>query len=504
MQYLPIIGLEIHVQLKTATKMFCGCPNGSDDAPINTALCPVCTAQPGALPVPNEQAVAFGVKAALALNCKMNEQSKFDRKNYFYPDLPKGYQISQFDQPVGEHGVYTIAMKMPNGIMGNKKVGITRLHLEEDAAKLLHQDGKTVVDFNRAGSPLAEIVTDPDMHSAAEAKLFLQELRLLMRYLGVSDADMEKGQMRADVNVSLIPMDEKKDEVRWQDLALYPKTEVKNVNSFRNVERAVVYEIERQKELWEKGTPPMVTTTRGWDDLKQETVEQRTKEAAHDYRYFPEPDIPPMNLAVMAENVRLPELPTARRVRYAIEYGFAEGDIEFFVQDPAFGVYAEEVYSEFLAWIRSAGKNPEEYRAEVARLTGGWLTSKLMGRLSERKQTIADVRITPEDFAEFLHLILENKVNSTNAQKLLDLMLETGADPSHIMEDHALGQVQDTGLIEQVVATVLMQNPEQVAQFRAGKIAVLPFFIGLCMKATQGAADPKMVKEELERQLNAS
>ncbi len=501
MQYRPVIGLEIHVQLKTRSKMFCACANRTEDAPINTDICPICTGQPGSLPTPNAQAIAYGITAAKALNCRINDQSKFDRKNYFYPDLPKGYQISQFDQPVGEDGVFSITVPLEDGRTIDKQVGITRLHLEEDAAKLLHRGEKTLVDFNRASAPLAEIVTEPDMQSASEAKVFLQELRLLMRYLGVSHADMEKGQMRCDVNVSLLPLQDK-DDVELSDVELHPKTEVKNVNSFRAVERAINHEIARQTELWEKGTPPAHTTTRGWDDDKQITTKQRTKEAAHDYRYFPEPDIPPMNLAAQAQHINLPELPADRRARMDKEYGFAEEDIEIFVQNKALGDYAEQVYSEFGAWMNSKGVSLEQERVRIAKLVGGWITNKLVPRLLEHNQTIEDVKITHENFAEFLTIIYEEKINSTNAQKLLGMMVARGGDPSHLMEDHGLGQMRDGDAIARVVAEVIESHPKQVTEFRAGKEVVLKFLVGMCMKATEGSADPALVADELTKQLH--
>jgi len=511
MKYLPIIGLEIHVQLKTDSKMFCGCANRfEEDVRVNTNICPVCTGQPGVLPVPNQRAIEYSVKAALALNCNINEVSKFDRKNYFYPDLPKGYQISQFDQPIGEHGAFTVEVPLEDGLakdankknsrLINKKIGITRLHLEEDAAKLLHRKDKSLVDYNRSSAPLAEIVTEPDMRSPAEAKVFLQELRLLMRYLGVSDADMEKGQLRCDVNISLLPLEDK-DDVDFSDVELNPKTEIKNVNSFRSVERALVYEIKRQTDLWEKGTPPNVLTTRGWNDVKGETTEQRIKEEAHDYRYFPEPDIPPMNLGVIAQKTRLPELPSERRVRFEKEYGFGKEEIEMFVHDKALGNYAETVYSEFGAWLQAEKIEIQENKIKAAKLVGGWITNKLVGLMSDKKITIQDIKITPENFAELLVIIFQEKVNSSNATKLLSLMLLSNSDPSHLMEEHGFGQVRDIGAIIEVVKNVIEQNPSQVTAYKNGKESLMKFFVGMCMKATEGAADPKMCEQELEKQL---
>ncbi|MBI5467056.1 MAG: Asp-tRNA(Asn)/Glu-tRNA(Gln) amidotransferase subunit GatB, partial [Candidatus Kerfeldbacteria bacterium] len=277
--YEAVIGLEVHVQLKTKSKMFCRCDNRDDQTP-NSAICPICTGQPGALPLPNQQAIDWAVMASLALGCSINQESKFDRKSYFYPDLPKGYQISQYDKPFG----YAGQVKVRVGTDA-KLFRIHRLHLEEDAGKLIHGDGTTLVDLNRAGTPLMEIVSEPDFRTPAEAKAYMQELRLIMRYLGISDADMEKGHLRCDANISLRPTG---------DDRLYPKTEIKNLNSFRAVERALQFEIERQRALWEDGQAPQTQATRGWDDASQKTVEQRTKEEAADYRYFPEPDLPPV------------------------------------------------------------------------------------------------------------------------------------------------------------------------------------------------------------------
>src|SRR3989344_4042937 len=283
MELEPVIGLEIHVQLKAKSKMFCSCDNTGEDKPANTTICPVCMGHPGTLPVPNAEAIKMATKAALTLNLKVNLHSKFDRKNYFYPDLPKGYQISQYDEPLASEGYLEIETNQ-----GKKKIGLERLHLEEDTAKLLHQGKKSLVDFNRAGTPLMEIVTKPEIKSPEEAKVFLQELRLIMRYIGASDADMEKGHLRCDANISLRPRGEDK---------MYPKTEIKNLNSFRAVEKALQYEVKRQSGEWRSGKINDVTGTRGWDESKGETIPQREKEAIHDYRYFPEPDIPPLNLS---------------------------------------------------------------------------------------------------------------------------------------------------------------------------------------------------------------
>ncbi|MCX6779268.1 MAG: Asp-tRNA(Asn)/Glu-tRNA(Gln) amidotransferase subunit GatB, partial [Candidatus Magasanikbacteria bacterium] len=388
MKYSPVIGLEIHIQLKTKSKMFCSCDNRGEYLPSNTTICPICTGQPGTLPVPNYQAIEWAVKTALVLNCKINHLSKFDRKHYFYPDLPKGYQISQFDLPVGEHGfieievpakekigdkdvekeLHEVSPESPDTVLPkNKRIGITRLHLEEDAAKNVHGTTGTLVDFNRAGTPLVEIVSEPDMRSGTEAKIFLQEVQAIARFLHISEAEMEKGHLRCDVNVSLRPVGETK---------FYPKTEIKNLNSFKAVERAVEYEIKRQTALWEKGDIPEKLTTRGWNDLEQKTEEQRVKEGAEDYRYFPEPDIPALQLEKIEKKVKLeiPEMPQKMRVRFVDEYGLSKSDAKILTQDTTWADFTENVFSEVWEWLTGLpeleGTEDEimvKHRAKVAR-----------------------------------------------------------------------------------------------------------------------------------------
>lgn len=502
--YTPVIGLEIHIQLKTKSKMFCSCNNAGEDLPTNTTICPVCTGQPGTLPVPNLEALELGVKTSLAINCRINNISKFDRKHYFYPDLPKGYQISQFDLPVGENGYLEIETTDENGIAVTKKIGIIRLHLEEDAAKLVHgADGSSYVDYNRAGTPLAEIVTAPDIATPAEAKIFLQNLRTIARYLGASNADMEKGHLRCDANISLRPVG---------DTTFYPKTEIKNLNSFRAVERALEYEIMRQTKLWDEGTPPDVSTTRGWNDAKQVTEQQRTKEEAHDYRFVPEPDIPPLDLKDIAEKMalRLPEMPAKKRLRFADEFGLSYSDVNIIIADPEWASFTENVFSEAWEWLATLpeieaegteGEIMARNKAKLGRLVGGWITSKLMAIMADSKIDIRILKITPEGFAHFISLVYTNKINSTNAQILLQKMLEAGEDPSQIMEEQKLGQVTDPDFIEKAVETVIRLNPEQVAQYLAGKTAIVQFLVGKVMKETQGQADPNAVKVMLEKKI---
>lgn len=508
-RYLPIIGLEIHVRLKTKSKMFCPCANVDDLAAPNTAICPVCTGQPGALPAVNAEAIRLGVRAGLALGCRVPDESHFDRKNYFYPDLPKGYQISQFDFPICVEGAVMIDVAGSKPPRDRIKIGITRAHLEEDAAKNIHdaKTAATLVDFNRSGVPLLEIVTEPDFRSPVEAKTFLQELQAILRAVHASDADMEKGYMRCDANVSLLPVDEHNEPTQS---AYNPKVEIKNLNSFKAVERAITYEIGRQTRMLESNDVP-ISATRGWDENIGETFEQRTKESSADYRYFPEPDLPPLELAAIRdeEKARLPELPYETRQRLTEEWGFTAADARILVANAGWTDYAENVMGELGGWMEatdkttetSAGQLLEERKTELAKLAGGWLTSKLAGLLTEKNLDIKQCNITAENFAEFLHLIDEGTINSSNAQKLLALMVETGEDPSQLMETHNLGQAEDPKLVEGTVKRIIEQNPDQVSQVKAGKLGVIKWFVGGVMKATEGRVNPTMAEEEVKKQL---
>lgn len=484
----PVIGLEIHLQLKTKSKMFCGCATHDSAVAPNEHVCPICTGQPGSLPVPNEQAIRFGIRMGLALHCAIADASKFDRKNYFYPDLPKAYQISQYDQPIAAGGYL---------MLGEKRIGITRAHLEEDAAKNLHgADGSTYVDFNRAGTPLIEIVTEPDFASPQDAKAFLQELRLIARYLGVSDADMEKGHMRCDANVSLRERDEDGGIVGME---FHPKTEIKNINSFRNVERALQYEIRRQTELWNAGSPSAVSTTRGWDDATQTTKEQREKEGEGDYRYFPEPDIPTLSLRDMAEEerARLPELPAARRARFADEYGLRAEDARQICDDPALADYTEHVFSELSGWLSSMEPEEDHDKRKLANLASGWLLSKLGGLMAERGIDIRTCKITPENFAEFVSLVATRRLNSTSGLTVLGAMLDDGSDPSHVMEEKRLGAIEDEGAVAEIVDRVIASHGDLVERYRGGKKELLQVLIGQVMKESEGAVDAKIARNML-------
>src|SRR3989339_339416 len=513
--YTPIIGLEIHVELKTKSKMFCSCANNPDrDAP-NSHICEICLAHPGTLPVPNKTAIAWTVKIAKALGCQINELSKFDRKHYFYPDLPKGYQISQYDEPIAEHGKMTLAFVLEDNLRDTAEIGITRAHLEEDTAKLLHDDnGSTLVDFNRAGTPLVEIVTDPDFMSGAEAKLYCQELRTLLRALDVSDADMEKGHMRCEANISVQEAGtfEIVDGVvkPLEGHTLNAKVELKNLNSFKAVERGVAYEIKRQTTLIEQGES-WVQQTRGWNDEKGETVLQRIKENAADYRYFPEPDIPPFHPLSLAGHISLPELPQATRARFHAEYGLSYADARFLTEDKQWVNFTEHVMSELFAWLHALPEVQgdsddivEQKRNKVARLASGWITSKLMGILNEKQSTLADVEFSAENFAELIALIYTGRVNATNAHKILLIMvgLDRDKDPTHIMEEKGLEQVSDEGQLGDVVDRIIADNPTQVNEFKSGKEVTIKFLIGMCMRATEGSADPEVIEKLLREKLS--
>lgn len=499
-KYETIIGLEIHLQLKTKSKMFCSCSNDADNQPPNILVCPICLGHPGTLPTVNKEAIKQGMMMALALNCKINKQSKFDRKNYFYPDLPKGYQISQFDEPLAHDGHLVIEAEQQKW-----SIGIERLHLEEDAAKNIHKNGKTLVDFNRGGTPLAEIVTQPDFKSPREAKEFLTEMRLIARYLGVSDADMEKGHMRCDANISLRPRG---------DHDFYCKTEIKNLNSFKAVEKALAFEEIRQAKLWDQKQAPEKTETRGWDEDKQETVLQRTKEGSADYRYFPEPDLPPLIISelLLAEvESAMPELPLNKKDRFVQEYGLLSKDAWVLINQRQWANYFEDVMSDLRAWLfrakcvdvdsAEAQGLWNEHKDKLAKLTFNWISSELFGLIGN-KFKIADLKISAENMAELISLIYTKKLNSSAGQLVLKEMF-SGADddPSHIAERLDLAQVDDDTTLDGIATRVIMSNPEQIKQYKAGKEAVLKFLVGQFMKESKGKANPQKAEEILKNKL---
>jgi len=505
MKYIPTIGMEIHVELATKTKMFCGCKNGMGlEKEPNKNICPVCTGQPGATPVPNEQAIEFVAKAGLALECTISPESKFDRKNYFYPDLPKGYQISQYDLPICRDGKIKIRVRKNGEDRGNnqaktygKTIGIHRIHLEEDTAKLTHStNGDSLVDFNRSSVPLMELVSEPDLTSSKEAKKFCEELQLVFRYIGISPADMEKGQMRCEANISL----HKKDE----DILAGTKVELKNINSFRAIEKGIEYEIERQTEMLDNGEK-IVQETRGWDESKGETFSQRTKENADDYRYFPDPDLQPFNLPKDYQQElmnKLPELPRERRERFQEEYNLLPENIEVLIVSKDLGNYFEQVASELTEWLRAEGeKVDDKVRTKVYRLANSYLITNLAKLMSDNGAEVSDLKITAENFAELIKMIHLGEINSSAAQTILEEMFKTGGDPSHIAEEKDLKQVSDTGELEGVVDKILADNPSAVEDYKAGKENSIKFLMGQVMKETKGKANPPMVMEMLKEKM---
>jgi aspartyl-tRNA(Asn)/glutamyl-tRNA(Gln) amidotransferase subunit B len=475
--YEPVIGLEIHAQLLTDTKIFCGCRTRFGDPP-NTNVCPVCVGLPGALPVLNRRAVELAVRAALALGCRINERSEFARKNYFYPDLPKGYQISQYDRPLASDGVVGFA-----GADRNVRVGITRVHMEEDAGKSLHEGfhdsaQNTYVDYNRSGVPLIEVVTDPDLRSAAEAAAFFERLRGLLVWLGVNDGNMEEGSLRCDANVSVR---------RAGTLTLGTKAEVKNLNSFRYLQKALEHEAARQIEVLADGGR-IVQETRLWDQAAGHTVAMRSKEEAHDYRYFPEPDLPPVvfsaaRVALIAEQI--PELPHARRARLMAEYGLPEYDAGELTRSRALADYFEET-------ARAAG-NPKA--------ASNWIMGELSRTLNDRGVSIEHASIAPSALGALIALVDRGEINSTIAKRVFETMSATGRPPDEIVRAEGLAQISDEGALIAIIRDIMAVQADTVAQYRAGKTASFGFLVGQVMRATAGKASPKLVNELLRREI---
>jgi len=496
-KYIPVIGMEIHVELKTKSKMFCVSKNGlGEEKEPNIHICPVCTGQPGTLPVPSRQAIEFTQLAGLALNCEIAKDSKFDRKNYFYPDLPKGYQISQYDQPLCRDGCLDIPVAH-NLKPETKKIGITRIHLEEDTGKLIHPTGAdyTLVDFNRAGVPLMELVTEPDFKSGEEARLFCQKLQQICRYLGISDANMEKGHMRCEANISLYKEGDNK--------LSGTKVEVKNINSFKFVEKAIDYEIKRQEELLENGKK-VIQETRGFDSNKNITVSQRTKESAHDYRYFPEPDIPPLKFDdnyIQEIKFKLPELPDAKRERLIREYDLSAENADVITGDKNLAEYFEETVSELKE--KKGSREVKTGEEKSVKLAANYIVSELQKHLIRDKINIKDIRISPENYAELIGLLADNKINSSAAQMIIEVMYKTGGDPTHIIEEKNLLQVSDIGELESIIQKVLDANAPSVEDYKKGKTNALQFLVGQVMKETRGKANPAIVGDILNKKLSS-
>lgn len=475
MNYEAVIGLEVHAQLQTNTKIFCGCETAFGEE-ANTRTCPVCIGMPGVLPVLNRKAVEYIIKTGLATHCSITPSSRFARKNYFYPDLPKGYQISQYELPLCERGYVEILV---DGKV--KRIGITRIHLEEDAGKNLHtsESGASLVDLNRAGTPLMEIVSEPDIRSADEAAEYLKKLRSILRYIEVSDADMEKGNFRCDCNVSIRPVGAQEYGTR---------AEVKNVNSFKFVQKALEYEIKRQAQVLDEGGR-VVQETRLFDSAKGVTFSMRSKEEAHDYRYFPEPDLVPVVTAPEAvEAIRktITELPEAKRERFVKEYGLPEYDADMLTQSRALAAYYEEA-------ARLSGQ---------PKVISNWMMGELMRLLNAEGKEIEDCPVRPDRLAGMVKMISDGTISTKIAKTVFEDMYGTGKDAETVVREKGLVQVSDTGEIETIIADVIKANPAQLADYKGGKDKLFGFFVGQVMKASKGKANPEMVNELLKKKLS--
>lgn len=470
-----VIGLEAHAQISTKSKLFCSCSTDVFEAEPNLHVCPICMGFPGQLPVLNEEALRKGIRVALALNCEIPSFSKFDRKNYFYPDLPKGFQISQYDQPVSRSGWLEIDVE---GQV--KRVRINRLHIEDDAGKLTHIAGGTLCDYNRTGIPLMEIVTEPDFRNAKEAVSYAKMLQTILRYVGSSEADMEKGMMRFDASVSIRPKG---------DTKLYSRAEIKNLNSFKSLEAAIDYEIERQVFLWEENNPPKVDVTVGWDDPHQKTYILREKESSADYRYFPEPDLPPMTVTPeFLEELRkeIPELPHVKKARYIDEYKLSEQDAELFSSDIALAQFFEKAVS--------LSNDPKK--------AVSFIGTVLIGRLNKEGKGIHKSPVSAEHVAELIKLVNDGVISMNLAKgEVFDAMYRDKKSPSAITEEKGLKQVSDTSAIESVCKKVLEANPKIAADFKSGNEKALAALIGPVMKETRGQANPKVVNDVLKKLL---
>ena len=475
MDYETVIGLEVHAQLLTKSKMFCSCSTDYVNAPPNTYVCPICLGMPGTLPVINKKAVEYTIMTALALKCTIPEYSKFDRKNYFYPDMMKNYQISQYDAPIGKHGCLTIDS---NG--HQKKINITRVHLEEDVAKLLHRGNYSLVDVNRSGIPLMETVSEPEISSAEEARDYLVKLRAILRYLGVSTGNMEDGSFRCDANISIRPSGSKE---------LLSKVEVKNMNSFKAVYQALKYESKRQRKVLEEGGT-LVQETRGWMDEKEVTVSQRSKEYADDYRYFPEPDLPPLFLdrAWIEEiKARLPELPEARKGRFMAQYDLPLYDASILTSSRAMADYFEDCLK-----LTSPKK---------AKMVSNWLLGDFSRLLNATNSDIENTRISPSLLVELLNLVDKRTISGPTAKAVFEKMFYTGKKASDIVAEGKLSQLNDATELQRIVKQVLANNAKAVADYKAGKQQALTFLTGQIMKATKGTANPAVVREILVQEL---
>ncbi|MEG3439340.1 Asp-tRNA(Asn)/Glu-tRNA(Gln) amidotransferase subunit GatB [Pannus brasiliensis CCIBt3594] len=484
-EYEAIIGLETHCQLNTESKIFCTCST-TFDSPPNTNVCPVCLGYPGVLPVLNEEVLASAVKLGLAIEGQIAPHSKFDRKQYFYPDLPKNYQISQFDLPIVEHGKLEIEIvDKKTKEVSRKTIGITRLHMEEDAGKLVHAGSErlsgsthSLVDFNRTGVPLLEIVSEPDLRTGQEAAEYAQELRRLVRYLGISDGNMQEGSLRCDVNISV----RKKGETKFGT-----KVEIKNMNSFSAIQKAIEYEIERQIEAIENGEK-IVQETRLWEEASQRTISMRKKEGSSDYRYFPEPDLPPLEVsAEQLENWKnqLPELPAKKRLRYEEEFGLSAYDARVLTDDRAVAEYFETAVA--------GGGN--------AKLVANWISQDIAAYLNNNKLTIAEIALKAEGLAELVKLIENGTISGKIAKEILPELLTEGGSPQALVEKKGLIQISDTSAIESLIDEIIAAHPGELEKYRSGKTNLKGFFVGQVMKKSGGKADPKLTNQLLDQKL---
>lgn len=475
-QFETVVGLEVHVELHTESKIFCGCAT-SFGAPPNTNTCPVCLGHPGVLPVLNRQAVEYAMKAAMALNCTISTHSKFDRKNYFYPDSPDAYQTSQYDQPIGLNGWVDIEV---NG--ETKRIGVTRVHLEEDAGKLTHVDGgyASLVDLNRAGTPLIEIVSEPDLRSPEEARAYLEKLRAIMIYCDVSDVKMEEGSMRCDANISLRPFGQEKFGTR---------AELKNMNSFRGVLKGLEYEEYRQADILRSGGV-VDQETRRWDDGQGKTLSMRGKEDAHDYRYFPDPDLVSLYIDDAwkdAVKATIPELPDARKARYSSQFGLPNYDAEVITSSMKLANFFEESLN----------------YTQDAKAVSNWIMGDLLGYLNANNLELADVKVTGKGLGEMIGLIEKGTISNKIAKTVFKEMIESGKEPQKIVEEQGLVQISDEGAIKAVVEQVVDNSPQSVADFKAGKEKAVGFLVGQVMKETKGKANPGLVNKLILECLNS-
>ncbi|MGO4371721.1 Asp-tRNA(Asn)/Glu-tRNA(Gln) amidotransferase subunit GatB [Paenibacillus sp. MCAF20] len=473
-KYETVIGLEVHVELHTNSKIFCGCSTAFG-APPNTHTCPVCLGHPGVLPVLNRQAVEYAMKAALAINCEIADVSKFDRKNYFYPDSPKAYQISQYDQPIGQNGWIDIEV---NG--ETKRIGITRLHLEEDAGKLTHVDGgyASLVDFNRVGTPLVEIVSEPDIRTPEEAKAYLEKLKAIMQYCDVSDVKMEEGSLRCDANISLRPFGQEKFGTR---------AELKNMNSFRGVQRGLEYEQIRQAEILDSGGE-VIQETRRFDDAQGKSFSMRGKEEAHDYRYFPDPDLVRLHISEeWKQSVRstIPELPDARKARYTTDYSLPSYDAEVITSSKKLA----DLFEESLSYTKDS------------KAVSNWIMGDLLGYLNANSLELDAVKLTGQGLGEMIGLLEKGTINGKIAKTVFKSMLESGKLPQQIVEEQGLVQISDEGALVGIVNQIVEANPQSVEDYRAGKDKAIGFLVGQIMKETKGKANPALVNKLLIERL---